>query len=228
VIKVIYIEQPRPGTTREFWARRWRIHCGFAMQFAEFWDPIRLYIQNDCLADPAAFAGADPSFGGVGELFYADIDSCMASLGTPNMPTILADGSQVFARQRAVHLITETKNLIGRRPAAARVFAYATRPDGMARGDFQRSLEDRFQASAGAFPVSPVHMAVSHNLEDREAHESVIDFSFHTMEEAIAGHAAWAAQVEADDFLSAALLRDPLKVATHAHILYDTDNFGEK
>lgn len=227
MIKVTYIEQPRPDTTREYWARRWRVHGGFAMQFAEFWDPIRLYIQNDCLADPSAFTGMDPSFGGVGELFYSDLDSCMASLGTPNMPTILADGSQVFARQRSVHLITEAKDLLGRRPAAVRIFAYATRPDGMARDAFRRELETSLAASLAAFPEPPFHMSIAHNLEERESHETVLDFSFHTMDEAVAGHAAWANHVDADDFLSAALLRDPLKVVTHSHILYDTDNFGE-
>jgi hypothetical protein len=227
VIKVIYIEQPRPGDTREFWARRWRVHGGFAMQFAEFWDPIDLYVQNDCLANPAAFAGTDASFGGVGELFYPDIDACNASLATPNMATILADGSQVFARARSVHLITETKDLVGLRPGAVRIFAYASRPEGMARGDFQRSLEDSFGTSLQAFPERPFHVAISHNLEERQAHESVLDFSFHTMDEAVAGHAAWAEHVGADPFLSGALLREPLKVVTHSHILYDTDNFGE-
>ena len=227
MIKVTYIEQPRAGDTREYWARRWRVHGGFAMQFAEFWDPIRLYIQNDCLADPSAFTGTDPSFGGVGELFYSDLDSCMASLGTPNMPTILADGSQVFARQRSVHLITEAQDLLGSRPAAVRIFAYASRPAGVARAEFQQKLGTAFKESLAAFSAPPFHMSIAHNLEERESHESVLDFSFHTMDEAIAGHAAWADHVSGDGFLSAALLRDPLKVATHTHILYDTDNFGE-
>ncbi len=226
MIKVIYIEQPRPGTTREFWARRWRIHGGFAMQFAEFWDPIRLYIQNDCMVDASAFAGVDSSFGGIGELFYSDLASCQASLATPNMATILADGSQVFARQRAVHLIAEVKDLLGCRPAAVRIFAYASRPEGMARPEFQRELETRFDASLAGFAKQPFHMSIAHNLEERDSHESVLDFSFHTMEEAVAGHMAWADFVERDDFLSAALLRDPLKVVTHTHILYDTENFG--
>ncbi|MEZ5688773.1 MAG: hypothetical protein R3E21_08350 [Caenibius sp.] len=226
MIKVIYIEQPRPGKTREFWARRWRVHAGFAMLFAEFWDPIQLYIQNDCIADASAFAGVDTSFGGVGELFYTDIDSCKASLATPNMPAILDDGSQVFARQRAVHLITKVKNLIGSRPAGVRVFAYATRPANMARDEFQLSLEDSFRASSSVFVESPVNMTIAHSIEDRDTHESVIDFSFHTVEAATAGHAAWTEYVEQDDFLKVALLRDPLKVVTHSHILYDKDNFG--
>lgn len=227
MIKVIYVEQPRLGDTREYWARRWRMHGGFAMQYREFWDPVRIYIQNDCLADPAAFAGADSSFGGVGELFYADIESCQASLATPNMDAILADGGQVFARQKSVHLIAEVKDITGSRPGAVRVFAYATRPDGTARADFQRGLEQAFADSAAAMAAPPCHMAIAHNLEDREAHESVLDFSFHSVNEAVSGHAAWARHVEADAVLSAALLRAPLKVVTHTCIIYDTRNFGE-
>lgn len=226
VIKVIYIEQPRPGDTREYWARRWRMHGGFAMQFREFWDPIRIYIQNDCLADPSAFAGADSSFGGVGELFYADLESCRSSLATPNMDAILADGGQVFARRRSVHLIAETKDILGSRPGAVRVFAYASRPDGMARASFRNGLEQAFADSAAAMAAPPCHMAIAHNLEDRESHESVLDFSFHSLDEAVEGHAAWADHVAADAVLSAALLRVPLKVVTHSCILYDTGNFG--
>ena len=66
MIKIIYIEQRRAGDSREYWARRWRMHGGFAMQFREFWDPVRIYVQNDCVADCSALAGADPGFGGIG------------------------------------------------------------------------------------------------------------------------------------------------------------------
>lgn len=227
MIKIIYIEQRRPDDSREFWVRRWRRHGGFAMQFAEFWDPVRIYVQNDCVADCSAFAGADPDFGGVGELLYDDLASCQASLATPNMPTIVADGSQVFARQKAVHLVTEARNLIGTRPASCRVFAYASRPEGMDQAEFRARLDESFAASASAFTLPPVHMSIAHNVEPRGAHESVMDFSFHAMDEAVQGHAAWVQAVERDAFLADALGRDPLKVATHSCIIYDTDNFGE-
>ncbi|MCB2046047.1 MAG: hypothetical protein H6915_06990 [Novosphingobium sp.] len=227
MIKIIYIEQRRAGDSREYWARRWRMHGGFAMQFREFWDPVRIYVQNDCVADCSAFAGADPGFGGVGELHYTDLASCQASLATPNMPAIMADGNQVFARQKAVHLVTEAQDLIGTRPAAVRVFAYASRPDGLDQSTFRARLDESFAASAKAFPVPPVHMSIAHNIEPCGTHESVMDFSFHTMDEAAAGHEAWAAAAAQDPFLAGALARDPLKVVTHSCILYDTDHFGE-
>lgn len=227
MIKIIYIEQPRPGYSREYWARRWRMHGGFAMQFREFWDPVRIYIQNDCVADPSAFAGANPTFGGVGELYYDDLPSCQASLATPNMDAIYADGSQVFGRLEAVHLITELKQIEGHRPGRLRIFAYASRPQGMNRSDFNSRLEDSIAACGAGLSTKPVSLAVAHNVEDREMHESVIDFSFDSPEDAIEGHENWLSVADKDEFLASALARAPLKVITHACIIYDTANFGE-
>lgn len=226
MIKIIYIEQPREGYNREYWSRRWRMHGAFAMQFREFWDPVRLYVQNDCLADCSAFPGADAGYGGVGELHYTDLASCQASLATPNMRAIMDDGSQVFARKKAVHLVTEAKDLIGTRPAAVRVFAWASRPDGMDQAGFRARLDESFAASAKAFPAPPAHMSIAHNIEPCGLHESVMDFSFHTMDEAMKGHAAWADAAAQDPFLADAMGRDPLKVVTHACIVYDMANFG--
>jgi len=95
----------------------------------------------------------------------------------------------------------------------------------MDQAAFRARLDESFAASAKAFPVPPVHMSIAHNIEPCGTHESVMDFSFHTIDEAAAGHAAWVAAQ--DPFLADALARDPLKVVTHSCILYDTDHFGE-
>lgn len=227
MIKVTYIEQRREGDSREYWTRRWRRHGGFAMQFAEFWDPIHLYIQNDCIADMSGFEGVDASFGGIGELFYTDMDACQSSLATPNMPTIVADGDQVFGRRRAVHLVTRTRNLMGDRPGTVRIFAYASRPGNMARQEFADRLDTAFEASLAELSPAPVSAATSHHIEDRGEHESVLDFSYNGIEDARAGHAAWLASVGKDEFLDEALHGVPLKVVTHSCIYYDMDRIGE-
>lgn len=231
MIKIIYFEKSRPGDAPEYFVRRWRMHGGFAMQFREFWDPIQTYIQNDCLADTSAFAGTQPAFGGVGELFYADLASCQASLATPNMPAIVADGSQVFARDKnAVHMIAEVKPVLAGGPGRIRIFVYATRTDGTSRAAFSAGLENAVATCAAkpdGFAASACQISLAHSVKDMPGHESVIDFSYNTLADAVAGHALWLEQVAGDDFLTGAVNTNPLKLVTHSCIYYDMNNFGE-
>jgi hypothetical protein len=231
MIKIIYYEKSRPGDTPEYFVRRWRMHGGFAMQFREFWDPIQTYIQNDCLTDTSAFPGAKPAFGGVGELYYSDLKSCQSSLATPNMAAIIADGGQVFARDKdAVHMIAEVRSVLAGVPGRIRLFVYAARPDGVNRHAFSAALEDAVAACAAkgdGFAASACQISIAHSVEELPGHESVIDFSYNAPADAAAGHASWLEQVANDDFLAGVTGANPLKLVTHSCIYYDKNNFGE-
>lgn len=221
MIKIIYAEKRRAGLTREAFSRRWRIHAGDAMKHADFWDPILFYTQNDALADVAAFAdtgagliGLDPSYDGVGEVWYATQADCDASLAAPGPAPIVADGDHVFSRVDQISMVVEHGWAVDRHHGAVRLFAFIDRPDDPAELTARLA---QLAGGEGAFAATVRQAGLGLALTPAPVRAAVLECAYDTVAAAAAGHAALLAQI------NLAPLR-PIQIATHSYLIYDKRN----
>lgn len=229
MIKIIYAEGRKPGCSREQFVRRWRIHGGYAMQDAHFWDPMIRYIQNDCVLDVSGFSGADLTYDGVGELFYPDQRACDRSLGSAKLDDIIADGDVFFARDDTIHAVVDVHELRNDRPGAFKIFLFVKRPEAtdpsVCGTDWQQRLNAAI-SKPGSFSSLVRQVSIAYPVEPDASFDAVIDFSFDTLADARGGYADWVEQMAAEH---AAPLLDPAQsvvIVTHSCLLYDTQHYG--
>lgn len=214
MIKIIYAEKRCPGLSREAFSRAWRIHAGDAMKHPDFWDPILYYTQNDAIPDASAIPDVDPTYDCVGEVWYASQPDCTASLAAPSLVPITEDGDHIFSRVDQISMVLDYTMLVDRHHGAIRLFAFIDRPALPALLTAQvAALADADNAFAATVRQAGLGLAVS----PAPVRDAVLEFSYDTLAQAVAGHAALTAQV------ALAPLR-PILIATHSYLLYDKRN----
>ena len=218
MFKIIYAEKRRPEMSPTQFVRRWRYHAGMAMLDAHFWDPMVLYVQNDALR---GLDGTDEAYDCVGELFYptqADVD---ASLATPGIDAILADGDEFFSRRDQILQVAEHHQLRDGRPGALRIFVFARAPQGMTRSDFTAHYTAALEArlgTGGALDRLALQVALAAATTDEASYAVIADASFDSVADARLGWADWQDMIAADPALA-----DHLAIASRSYILYDSN-----
>jgi len=217
MFKIIYAGQRRPELSFTQFVRRWRRHAGLAMQDAPFWDPMALYIQNDALR---GIAGTDQRYDGVGELLYPDMAAIEASLASPGMGPIFADGDEFFARVDQIHLVVDQRHLRVGHPGAFKVFVFARAAQGAARADFVDRWTDRVETlldGNGAFARLAQEVTIGSAMADHDPYDLVADASFDSLADARLGCADWLAAMAPDH-----LIANSVAIAARSYILYDS------
>jgi len=223
MIKIIYAEQRVPSFSREAFVRRWRVHAGFAMAIADFWDPMHHYIQNDSVADARAFAHNTPAYDGVGELYYPDLAACQASLASTRIGPIVADGDVLFSRNQSIFIIADQDDLRDERPGLFKTFLFLRTDDGK-EAALALDLANRARqvlAAGGPLGRHARQAAVAHAVEPAKTQNVAIEFSFDTLADAAAGHADWMAALETGSRPLPLAALQPVGIVCHSCLLYD-------
>lgn len=217
MFKIIYAEQRRPELSFTRFVRRWRRHAALAMEDGPFWDPMALYIQNDALRD---IAGTDQRYDGVGELFYPDMADVAASLASPGLVPIVADGDEFFSRVDQIHLVVDQRHIRVGHPGAFKLFVFARAPHGTARTDFVDRWTDRVETlldGNGAFARLAQEVTIGSATADHDPCDLVADASFDCLADARLACADWLTAMAPDH-----LIADSVAIAARSYVLYET------
>lgn len=217
MFKIIYAEKRRPELSFTQFVRRWRRHAGLAMQDGPFWDPMTLYIQNDALR---GIAGTDQAYDGVGELFYPTMAAVEASLASPGLVPIFADGDEFFARVDQIHLVVDQRHIRVGHPGAFKLFVFARAPQGTARADFVDRWTDRVETlldGNGAFARLAQEVTIGSAMADHDPCDLVADASFDSVADARLGCADWLTALANDHLIAGSTI-----IAARSYILYET------
>ena len=216
MFKIIYAEARLPALSFVGFVRRWRLHAARAMEDSVFWDPMAVYLQNDAVL---GIDGTDPYYDCVGELIYPTLAAVEASLATPGLDEILADGDGCFARTGQIHMVVEEHAVRTGNPGAFKVFVFAAAPSGTSRAAFVASWTDRVGTLLGgtgdfARLAQTVTIGSATALDTR--YDLVADATFATMVDARQGCADWFGAMRADP-----LIVDHVAIAARSYLMYD-------
>ncbi|MES2492157.1 MAG: EthD domain-containing protein [Pseudomonadota bacterium] len=216
MFKIIYAEKRRPELSFTTFVRRWRQHAGLAMQDAPFWNPMALYIQNDALR---GIPGTDQAYDGVGELFYPTLLDLNASLASPGLVPIMADGDEFFSRVDQIHMVVDQRPLRTGHCAGFKVFIFARAPQGGGRADFADHCADRTETllrGQGEFARSARQVTIGQGATQHDPYDLVCDATFDSTEAARLGNAEWLGALRVDG-----LAADGVAIAARSYVLYD-------
>lgn len=217
MFKIVYAEKRRPELSFARFVRRWRHHAGLAMQEPSFWDPMAVYIQNDA---QRGIVGTDQAYDAVGELLYPSLADLQASLASPALAPIVADGDTFFSRVDQVHLVVEQRRLRAGHAGAFKLFIFARASDGLARADFVERWSERLNTlldGVGDFARLAREVTLGRATADHDPYDLVADASFDSFEDARRGCADWLAAMAPGE-----LLADHVAIAARSFILYDS------
>lgn len=217
MLKLIYAEKRRPELSFTQFVRRWRLHAGRAMQDAPFWDPMAVYLQNDAVR---GIDGTDQAYDCVGELHYPAMADVEASLASPGLGPIVADGDEFFSRLDKLHLVVKQRHLRAGHPGAFKIFMFARAPQGASRADFVGRWTERLQTLLGGdgeFARLARAVTIGGATADHDPCDLVADASFDTVAEARQGCADWLAAMAPGE-----LCADSVAIATRSFVLYET------
>ena len=217
MFKIIYAEKRRPELSFTQFVRRWRLHAGRAMQDGPFWDPMAVYLQNDALR---GIAGTDQSYDCVGELYYPAMADVEASLASPGLGPIVADGDEFFSRLDQLHLVVEQRPLRVGPPGAVKIFVFARAPQGEPRTDFIARWTGQVETAldgSSAFARLARTVMIGGATADHDPCDLVADATFDSVADAALGCTDWLAAMAPGGFIA-----DSVVIATRSFILYET------
>ena len=215
--KIVYAEKRRPELSFTQFVRRWRLHAARAMEDNPFWDPMAVYLQNDALR---GIAGTDQAYDCVGELVYLGMADVEASLASPGLGPIIADGDQFFSRRDQLHLVVKQEQLRVGPPGIIKIFVFARAPQGELRANFAGRWTERLEEvldGGCAFTRLARTVTIGSATADHDPCDLVADASFDSVADAWLGCAAWLAAMAPDG-----LITDSVVIATRSFTLYET------
>lgn len=217
MFKIIYAEKRRSELSFTQFVRRWRLHAGRAMQDGPFWDPMALYLQNDALR---GIAGTDQAYDCVGELHYPTLAAVEASLASPGLGPIIADGDEFFSRQDQLHLVVDQHPLHVGPLGGIKLFVFARAPQGEPRAAFVARWTEQLETALdghSAFARLASTVTIGAATADHDPCDLVADATFDSVADARLGCAAWLAAMEPDH-----LIADSVVIAARSFTLYET------
>lgn len=199
MIKTIYAQTRHEGLSREDFVHLWRGHGALAMTLPGFWNKVVRYVQSDRLGDVSGFTAASANYVGVGELYYADVASRLASRSSDDLRAVLhPDADEIFDRAHSINVGIDEIFLFRGRYAPVKLYAFVRRIATLARPDFLTAWED-LQAGIlrEARSAHLVRRAVSGRPLDEDADaDSTLEFSFDTVADAQTFHIEWLRHIE--------------------------------
>jgi hypothetical protein len=135
-----YLQRRRPELSEEEFTARWRRHYQVAVSCERFWAPVRAYVQNDVLADPATATATPREFDAIGEFFYDSNAERKAVLNEPQ-DAIFQDADGFFAIRPTEHFFGgNVEHLAGRAKADYKLFSLLARRHGVEYPEFAKAI----------------------------------------------------------------------------------------
>ena len=225
--RLIYAEQRKADLNQAQFVRRWKIHGGFAMRFADFFDPVLRYTLNDRYLLVPSSEGFNDHFSGVGELFYSTPEDMDHSLACPNIAAIFEDGDCVFSRDGTIHLSGPYDEICASPDLGIKIFNFISHGEALSKDEgiglidrLARDFASGLEAGGKRYGVTVTHSFGS----DRN---SVLEMGFEHLSEALEGWSVWGKIFSAATVDESQAQWESVPVLVRASVMYDEARYSE-